>query len=111
MTHHILVIGANGFVGSHLCRRLLKEGNEVICLDNFFTGNKKNILDKFDTSGMSTNVLIQESPLINLDNYNKKNINTYQFYQAYKAIALGDLQQRFQPLQTLKQKSKNELAK
>lgn len=79
----------------------------AVTLTSFcFAQNKKNILDKFDTSGMSTNVLIQESPLINLDNYNKKNINTYQFYQAYKAIALGDLQQRFQPLQTLKQKSK-----
>jgi UDP-glucuronate decarboxylase len=39
----ILITGGAGFIGSHLCERLLKEGNEVICLDNFFTGSKKNI--------------------------------------------------------------------
>lgn len=41
----ILITGGAGFLGSHLCRRLLKDGNEVICLDNFFTGDKKNIVD------------------------------------------------------------------
>ena len=39
----ILVTGGAGFIGSHLCERLLKDGNEVICLDNFFTGRKSNI--------------------------------------------------------------------
>lgn len=40
----ILVTGGAGFIGSHLCERLLKEGNRVICLDNFFTGSKENTM-------------------------------------------------------------------
>ncbi len=40
----ILVTGGAGFIGSHLCEKLLNERNEVICLDNFFTGTKRNIL-------------------------------------------------------------------
>jgi len=43
MKKRILVTGGAGFLGSHLCERLLNEGNDVICLDNFFTGDKKNI--------------------------------------------------------------------
>jgi len=39
----ILVSGGGGFLGSHLCDRLLNEGNEVLCVDNFFTGNRRNI--------------------------------------------------------------------
>jgi len=40
----VLVSGGAGFIGSHLCERLLKDGNEVICMDNFFTGDKSNIV-------------------------------------------------------------------
>lgn len=44
----ILVTGGAGFIGSHLCETLLGNGNEVICLDNFFTGSKQNIVHLID---------------------------------------------------------------
>jgi UDP-glucuronate decarboxylase len=44
----VLVTGGAGFIGSHLCERLLKEKNDVLCLDNFFTGSRNNILHLMD---------------------------------------------------------------
>ena len=44
----VLVTGGAGFLGSHLCQRLLETGAEVLCLDNFFTGSKRNIQDLLD---------------------------------------------------------------
>jgi UDP-glucuronate decarboxylase len=43
MKNRILVTGGAGFIGSHLCEKLLNEGNEIVCVDNFFTGSKDNI--------------------------------------------------------------------
>lgn len=48
MRKRILVTGGAGFLGSHLCERLLKEGHDVICADNFFTGSKDNIRHLLD---------------------------------------------------------------
>ena len=48
MSKRILVTGGAGFIGSHLCEKLLLRGNEVLCVDNFYTGEKKNILNLID---------------------------------------------------------------
>jgi UDP-glucuronate decarboxylase len=44
----VLITGGAGFLGSHLCKRLLDDGHEVLCVDNFFTGSKQNIVELLD---------------------------------------------------------------
>ena len=48
MKRRILVTGGAGFLGSHLCEKLLQRGDEVICLDNFYTGSKRNVVHLLD---------------------------------------------------------------
>ena len=48
MPKRILVTGGAGFLGSHLCERLINDGNEVLCVDNFFTGSRQNIAHLID---------------------------------------------------------------
>ena len=45
----ILVTGGAGFIGSHLCKKLIDEGNDVLCIDNYFTGTKENIMELFSS--------------------------------------------------------------
>lgn len=47
--HRTLVTGGAGFIGSHLCTRLVEQGHDVVCLDNFFTGRKKNVVHLMDS--------------------------------------------------------------
>jgi len=44
----ILVTGGAGFLGSHLCKRLLDQGHDVLCVDNYFTGTKNNVMELLD---------------------------------------------------------------
>ena len=48
MRKRVLVTGGAGFIGSHLCERLLSDGNDVLCIDNFYTGRKENVAHLLD---------------------------------------------------------------
>ena len=53
MLKRVLIIGGAGFLGSHLCKRLLNQGHNVICLDNFYSSEKDNILSLIDNPNFS----------------------------------------------------------
>ena len=67
---------------------------------------KQKAFEKFDKQDMETSILVPQSPVIDLDNYNNKPTNIYSFYQAYKTIAQNDFQQRLKPLSSLKEANK-----
>ena len=48
MKKRVLVTGGAGFIGTHLCKKLLNEGHDVLCIDNYFTGRKENIAELLD---------------------------------------------------------------
>ena len=52
MTKRILVTGGAGFLGSHLCERLLNNGHEVLCVDNFFSSTRRNVVHLLDNPNM-----------------------------------------------------------
>lgn len=56
----ILVTGGTGFLGSHLCERILKEGHEVLCVDNFYTGHRPNIAHLIGNSNFSIVTISQK---------------------------------------------------
>ena len=52
MKKRVLVTGGAGFIGSYICERLIDEGNYVICCDNFYTGNKNNLVKILDNKDL-----------------------------------------------------------
>ena len=87
----IAVTGGAGFLGSHLCKKLLDEGNEVICIDNFFTGNKRNILELMDHKLFE---------LIRHDITAPLNLEVDQIYNL--ACPASPVHYQFDPVQTIK---------
>lgn len=87
----ILVTGGAGFIGSHLCETLLNQGNEIICLDNFFTGSKNNIEHLRDNSAFE---------LIRHDIVNPINLEVDQIYNM--ACPASPVHYQYNPVKTVK---------
>ena len=87
----ILVTGGAGFIGSHLCRRLLDEGNKVICLDNMFTGTYDNIRELYARPGFE---------FVNADVINPMHIEVDEIYNL--ACPASPVQYQYDPVMTTK---------
>ena len=87
----ILVTGGAGFIGSHLCEVLLNQGNDIICLDNFFTGSKNNIAHLRDSSAFE---------LIRHDIVHPINLEVDQIYNL--ACPASPVHYQYNPVKTVK---------
>lgn len=87
----ILVTGGAGFIGSHLCKRLLEEGNEVICLDNLFTGSKRNIRELMGN---------ERFEFLRHDVVNRLDVEIDQIYNL--ACPASPVHYQFDPVKTMK---------
>ena len=87
----ILITGGAGFIGSHLCRRLLDEGNRVICLDNMFTGTYDNIRELYARPGFE---------FVNADVINPMHIEVDKIYNL--ACPASPVQYQYDPVMTTK---------
>jgi UDP-glucuronate decarboxylase len=91
MNKRILVTGGAGFIGSHLCARLLAEKHEVICLDNYFTGSKSNV------TGLLGNPRFE---LVRHDIINPYNIEVDEIYNL--ACPASPVHYQYNPIKTIK---------
>lgn len=87
----ILVTGGAGFIGSHLCKRLLDEGNEVLCLDNLFTGSKRNIRELMGN---------ERFEFLRHDVVNRLDVEVDQIYNL--ACPASPVHYQFDPVKTMK---------
>ena len=87
----VLVTGGAGFIGSHLCERLLKDGNRVVCLDNMFTGTYNNIASFFDNPNFE---------FVNANIINPLRLDVDKIYNL--ACPASPIQYQYDPIMTTK---------
>jgi len=91
MNKKILITGGAGFIGSHLCKKLLDDNNEIICLDNFFTGSKENIKPFLNNKNFK---------LLEIDVTKKIDIEIDEIYNL--ACPASPVHYQFNPIETIK---------